>query len=57
MAKLVGAFADIVANVRQFNADLDARTDLVTQLSFFRHWYYIQELDAFGRVSLLVISG
>ncbi len=42
------SYRDVVANVEQFNRDLRSRHDVVSQLSMFRHWYYIPELDAFG---------
>ena len=42
MAASVESYGDeVVANVRQFNSDLEAKTDIVTQLSQFRHWYYV----------------
>ncbi len=48
MVEFVSTYDDVVKNVQQFNADLHATQDIVTQLSMFRHWYYIPELDAFG---------
>ena len=46
--ELVNHYEEVVENVVQFNTDLDAETDLITQLGQFAHWYYIEELDLFG---------
>jgi len=27
---------------------LEQRTDILSQLSLFKHWYYIKEIDMFG---------
>jgi hypothetical protein len=48
MDDLVTALEEVNRNVLQFNLDLKAETDIVNQLTQFKHWYYIPTLDAFG---------
>ena len=48
MNDFVKEYEEVIDNVRQFNLDLDSGTSIITQLSQFRHWYYIPELDCFG---------
>ena len=48
MSKLISDYAEVVANVRQFNHDLDNRAEIASKLSTFRHWYYVSELGLFG---------
>lgn len=45
---LIDSYDYVVDNVREFNFDLRFRADLQDQLSQFRSWYYIPELDMFG---------
>lgn len=47
-AVLVLSLEEIVRNVEQFNRDLLEETDIVTQLTQFKHWYYIPSVNAFG---------
>ena len=46
--ELVDAYQQVVANVKQYNADLDNGEDVVTQVRQVKHWYYIPELGMFG---------
>ncbi len=46
--ELIESYREVVENVRQFNEDLVANTDICSQLSQFRAWYYVPELDALG---------
>ncbi len=48
MFELVATYEDVVKNIEQFNKDLQAGRDVITQLNTFHHWYYIPDLDAFG---------
>jgi len=48
MDELVVNLEEVIENVKQFNMDLEENTDIVTQLTQFKHWYYIPSLDAFG---------
>ena len=48
MDELIASLEEVVENVIQFNKDLENQTDIVTQLSMFRHWYYIPSINAFG---------
>ncbi len=41
MSELVSGYPEVVQNVKQFHRDLDIGTDIVSQLSQFRHWYYV----------------
>lgn len=45
---LVTSYSEVVDNVRQFNFDLPNDHGLQSQLSQFRHWYYVEELQSFG---------
>lgn len=44
----VTSHEEVKENVQQFNEDLKEGLDIRTQLSQFRHWYYIHEIDMFG---------
>jgi hypothetical protein len=46
--ELIESYQEVVDNVRRFNRDLETGEDIRSQLSQFRAWYYIPELDAFG---------
>jgi hypothetical protein len=46
--ELVTRIEEVVQNVIQFNDDLKNGTDIVTQLSQFKHWYYIPSINQFG---------
>ncbi|MEW9053061.1 MAG: hypothetical protein AB2392_18015 [Neobacillus sp.] len=48
MDELVTSLKEVVDNINRFNKDLEDNTDIITQLTMFRHWYYIPELNAFG---------
>lgn len=48
MAELITELDEVIVNVSQFNADLEAGKGIVIQLRQFKHWYYIGELDQFG---------
>ena len=48
MEDLVARVDEVIENVRQFNMDLEARSEIISQLSQFKHWYYIPSLDSFG---------
>jgi len=39
---------EVIRNVKQFNKDLENGEDISKQLSQFKHWYYIPEIDLFG---------
>lgn len=41
MDELVTSLEEVLENVKQFNEDLKNKTDIITQLSQFRHWYFI----------------
>jgi hypothetical protein len=45
---LVARVDEVIENVHQFNLDLEARTEIINQLSQFKHWYHIPSLDSFG---------
>lgn len=45
---LVDSISEVKNNVKHFNEDLEINEELVSKLSSFRHWYYIEELDLFG---------
>ncbi len=46
MLDLVGSYTDVVKNAKEFHNNIDG--DLIRKLSQFRHWYYIEEIDAFA---------
>lgn len=47
--ELVDAYEQVLANVRQFNCELDEHHgDIVSQLTHFKQWYFIPQLDMFG---------
>ena len=48
MPEFVTEYAEVVANVRQFNQDLGTNAPIIEQLSQFKHWYYVPELEQFG---------
>lgn len=48
MEELVNSLQEVVKNIEQFNKDLIAETNVVTQLTQFKHWYYIPCIDSFG---------
>ena len=48
MLALVSTREELISNIKRFNADLPNDDYLQSLLSLFRHWYYIEELDAFG---------
>ncbi|WMT41187.1 hypothetical protein RE628_00765 [Paenibacillus sp. D2_2] len=57
MTDLVNEYAEVVENVKQFNDDLEAGKDVTEQLSQFKHWYYISELDMFGPSKFIGYKG
>ncbi|GEM_PF-845874 len=44
----VHSYDEVVQGVQAFNQGLSATNDLKGQLSYFRSWYFIPELDAVG---------
>ncbi|MFD0828471.1 hypothetical protein ACT8ZR_22855 [Neobacillus sp. M.A.Huq-85] len=48
MDELVTSLEEVLENVKQFNEDLKNKTDIITQLSQFRHWYFIASINLFG---------
>jgi hypothetical protein len=48
MDELIISLKEVVDNIKQFNQDLTDNTEIVSQLTQFKHWYYIPSLDAFG---------
>lgn len=46
--ELCSTLDDVVDNVRRFNKELREGKDIITQLSQFKHWYFIPELELFG---------
>ena len=48
MCTIVSEYEQVLKNVKQFNFDLQQNTDIVSQLSMFRHWYFIEESGKFG---------
>jgi len=48
MEELVTSLKEVISNVEQFNKDLLEETDITSQLTQFKHWYYIPNLDSFG---------
>ncbi len=57
MCKLVTDIEQVKQNVKQFNADLRQNTDIISQLSMFRHWYFIDELGMFGPSKFIGYAG
>ena len=47
MLDLVESYSDVVRNAREFLDSVDDE-GLVNKLSMFRHWYYVEEIDAFA---------
>ena len=43
---LVDSYTGVVENAKEFHNNIDE--DLIRKLSLFRHWYYIEEIDAFA---------
>lgn len=46
--ELVTSYDQVVANVVQYNRELDLSEDVVTQVAQTQHWYYIPTFDMFG---------
>ncbi|MGP4108627.1 hypothetical protein [Virgibacillus sp. L01] len=46
--ELVTSIDEVIINVKQFNKDLEEGTNVVSQLTMFKHWYYISSLGMFG---------
>ncbi|MBO8168163.1 MAG: hypothetical protein H0Z35_03125 [Thermoanaerobacteraceae bacterium] len=53
---LVNNIYEVINNVIQFNKDLEEETEIVDQLSQFRHWYYIPTLNYFGPAKFIGYS-
>jgi hypothetical protein len=51
------SYDDVVECVRAFNEGLEEGEDLDGQLSYFRAWYYIPELDAVGPSKFIGYKG
>lgn len=45
MDELIISLKEVVDNVKQFNQDLTDNTEIVSQLTQFKHWYYIPSFD------------
>jgi len=48
MLKLVDKYDDVVKNAKEFHKSIENDIELIRKLSMFRHWYYIEEIDAFA---------
>lgn len=48
MEELVTSLQEVIYNVEQFHKDLLEETDILTQLTQFKHWYYIPKNNSFG---------
>ena len=48
MEQLVICVDEVFENIIQFNIDLEEESEIILQLSQFRHWYYVPELNLFG---------
>jgi hypothetical protein len=48
MDELITRIEEVVQNVKQFNEDLMDMTDIISQLSQFKHWYYVPTINMFG---------
>ena len=48
MLELVSTYEDVVKNAKIFCEQLKDEEDLRRKLSFFRHWYYFEEIDQFA---------
>lgn len=48
MEPLVICADEVFENIIQFNKDLEQKTEIISQLSQFIHWYYVPDLDLFG---------
>ena len=44
--KLVENYEDIIQNYKEFHNNIDE--EIIRKLSFFRHWYYLEEMDLFA---------
>jgi len=55
--RIVDSYEEVVRSVRAFNEDLSEAHVLQGQLSYFRAWYYIPELDAVGPSKFLGYRG
>lgn len=45
MEQLVIYIDEVLENMVQFNKDLEQEAEIISQLSQFKHWYYVPELD------------
>ncbi|AMX00375.1 hypothetical protein [Rummeliibacillus stabekisii] len=48
MEELVTSLKEVFNNVEQFNKDLLEETDIISQLTQFKHWYYTPVNNSFG---------
>ncbi|MGO4889956.1 hypothetical protein ACJ2A9_19605 [Anaerobacillus sp. MEB173] len=46
--ELVTSLDEVVLNIKQFNTDLSEELDVISQLSQFKHWYFIPQINLFG---------
>ncbi len=46
--ELVTTLDEVVLNIKQFNLDLSEELDVISQLSQFKHWYFIPHFNLFG---------
>lgn len=54
---LIDSVEDVILNIKVFNKDLDLSEYLISKLSYFRHWYYVEELDLFGPSKFIGYKG
>lgn len=55
MLDLVYSYSDGIRNAKKFYSSINDES-LIKKLSQFRHWYYIEVLDAFAPSKLLDIK-
>ncbi|MGG3916004.1 hypothetical protein [Rossellomorea vietnamensis] len=48
MEELVTSLQEVIYNIEQFNKDLMEETDILTQLTQFKHWYHMPANNSFG---------
>ncbi|MCA1029553.1 hypothetical protein LCL95_00745 [Bacillus timonensis] len=45
---VVTDYEEVLQNMKQFMCDIYGGTEIVEQVTQFKHWYFIPELQAFG---------
>lgn len=48
MLKIVESYQEVVDNSVVFHDSIDVGEEIIKKLSFFRHWYYIEEINKFA---------